>query len=100
MINVSPSVTTSYTATCTAGTATSTASMSIGVFNGVITSLSSGNWTDPSIWSCNCIPASCNDVTVETGHRVVIPATITGIMKNLRVKGMVDVKNSSMMKMK
>ena len=100
VINVNPSVTTSYIATCTAGAATSNASMSIGVFNDAITSVSSGNWTDPSVWSCNCVPASCNDVTVETGHHVVIPVTITGILKNLKVKGIIDVKNSGMVRMK
>ena len=100
VITVSPSATTTYTATCTSGAVTSNASISIGVFNGAITSLSSGNWTDAATWSCNCIPASCNDVTVETGHIVIIPATLTGRLKNLTVKGMVDMKTTSMMKMK
>jgi hypothetical protein len=100
VITVSPSITTTYTATCTLGAASSNASISIGVFNGPITSLSSGNWTDASTWSCNCIPASCNDVTVEIGHNVIIPATLTGRLKNLTVRGIVDMKTTSMMKMK
>ncbi len=99
-ITVSPSVTTTYVATCTSGAVTSSASISIGVFNGAITSLSSGNWTDASTWSCNCIPASCNDVTVELGHNVMIPPSLTGRLKNLTVKGSVDMKNLSTMKMK
>jgi large repetitive protein len=100
VITVSPSVTTTYTATCTSGAVTSNASISIGVFNGPITSLSSGNWTDASTWSCNCIPASCNDVTVEVGHNVMIPPSLTGRLQNLNVKGSVDLKNLSTMKMK
>ncbi len=100
VITVSPSVTTTYTATCTSGVVTSNASISISVFNGLITSLSSGNWTDASTWSCNCIPASCNDVTVETGHNVMIPPNLTGKLQNLTVKGSVDLKNLSSMKMK
>ena len=101
-ISVSPSITTSYTATCTFGAVVSanSSSLSIGVFDGAITSLSSGNWTNASTWSCNCIPASCNDITVETGHIVIIPATLTGRLKNLTVKGMVDMKTTSIMKMK
>ena len=101
-ISVSPSITTSYTATCTLGAVVSanSSALSIGVFNGAITSLSSGNWTDASTWSCNCIPASCNDITVEIGHNVIIPATLTGRLKNLIVKGSVDMKSTSMMKMK
>ena len=100
IITVNPSVTTSYVATCTLGSATSTGNVSIGVFDGTITSLSSGNWTDASTWSCNCIPASCNDVTVDTGHIVIIPASLTGKLKNLTVRGSVDMKNLSVMKVK
>jgi hypothetical protein len=101
-ISVSPSITTNYTATCTFGAVVSanSSALSISVFDGAITSLSSGNWTDTSTWSCNCIPASCNDVTVDAGHIVIIPTTLTGRLKNLTVKGSVDIKNLSMMKMK
>jgi hypothetical protein len=99
-ITVSPSTATSYTATCTLNSATSSASISIGVFDGAITSLSSGDWTNPATWSCNCIPAPCNDVTVEVGHIVNIPVSLTGRLNNLTVKGSVDLKNQSTMKMK
>jgi hypothetical protein len=101
-ISVSPSVTTSYTATCTVGAVTSTNStpLSISVFNGAITSLASGNWNNPTTWSCNCVPASCNDVTVDTGHTVTIPATEKGKLKNLTIKGIVDVKNTGTMALK
>ena len=100
VITISPSITTSYVATCTLGAATSTGSISIGVFNGAITSLSSGNWTDANTWSCNCIPASCNDVIVDTGHNVIIPASLTGKLKNLTIRGTVDVKNTGTMALK
>ena len=101
-IPVSPSVTTNYTATCTVGSVTSANSspISIAVFNGAIISLNSGNWNNPAIWSCNCIPASCNDVTVNTGHNVIIPATEKGRLQNLTLRGTVDVKTTSTMALK
>ena len=101
-ISVSPSVTTNYTATCTVGSVTSANSspISISVFDGVITSLASGNWNTPATWSCNCIPAACNDVIVDTGHVVTIPATQKGRLKNLTLRGIVDVKNTGTMALK
>ncbi len=101
-ISVSPTVTTSYTATCTLGSATSANStpLSISVFNGAITSLSSGNWNNPATWSCNCVPAACNNVTVDTGHVVTIPISITGRLNNLTLKGSVEMKSPSTMAFK
>ena len=101
-ISVSPSVTTNYTATCTVGSVTSTNSspISISVFNGVITSLASGDWNTPATWSCNCIPAACNDVIVDTGHAVTIPATQKGRLQNLTLRGTVDVKTTGTMALK
>jgi hypothetical protein len=101
-ITVSPSSTTNYTATCTVGSVTSAASspLQISVFDGTITSVASGNWNTPATWSCNCIPAFCNDVTVEIGHTVTIPVSDKGKLKNLTVKGTVDMKSPSTMALK
>jgi large repetitive protein len=101
-ITVSPSVPTNYTATCTVGLVTSANSspISIAVFDGVITSLASGDWNTPATWSCNCIPAACNDVIVDTGHVVTIPATQKGRLKNLTLRGIVDVKTTGTMSLK
>ncbi len=65
-----------------------------------ISSLASGNWNVAATWSCNCIPTSCDNVTVETGHTVTIPVSQTGKLKNLTVKGLVDMKSPSSMKLK
>jgi large repetitive protein len=101
-ISVSPIITTSYTATCTLGSVTSVNSspISIAVFDGVITSLASGNWNTPATWSCNCIPAACNDVIVDTGHVVTIPVTQKGRLQNLTLRGTVDVKTTGTMALK
>jgi hypothetical protein len=104
VITVSPSLTTTYTASCTNGLATSNNGITISVFNGVITSIASGFWNNPSTWSCNCIPASCNDVIVDTGHFVSIqpgsPGSNLGKLKNLALRGAVEIKNNSTMKLK
>lgn len=44
-----------------------------------VESISSGGWTTPGIWSCNCIPGTSDDVTVKTGHTVTITAAMGSI---------------------
>jgi len=101
-ISVSPSVTSNYTATCTVGSVTSANSspITIAVFDGIITSLASSDWNTPATWSCNCIPATCNNVIVDTGHVVTIPATQKGRLQNLTLRGIVDVKTTGTMALK
>lgn len=101
-ILVTPSTTSNYTATCTIGSATSANSspLPISVFDGIIISLASGNWNTPATWSCNCIPAACNDVIVDTGHLITIPSSQRGRLKNLTLRGTIDVKNTGTMALK
>ncbi len=35
-------------------------------------SLSSGNWTAPSTWSCNCVPSAGDVVTIRTNHIIQV----------------------------
>lgn len=37
-----------------------------------IVSISSGNWTNPVIWSCNCVPKSSDNVLIKTGHTIKV----------------------------
>jgi hypothetical protein len=37
-----------------------------------VESTSSGGWTTPGIWSCNCIPGAGDDVTIKSGHTITI----------------------------
>jgi hypothetical protein len=105
VIIVNPSITTGYRANCTLGTVVSGNSPTLIItVNATITSIQSGNWNNKSTWSCNCIPDVCNDVIVNTGHNITIPQTLPlsyiGKLKNLTLRGTIDMKNSSMMKLK
>ncbi|PCJ80353.1 MAG: hypothetical protein COA49_08950 [Bacteroidetes bacterium] len=48
-----------------------------------ISSISSGNWNDPSSWSCACIPTASDNVTIQLGHTI----NVTGAAetKNLAI---------------
>lgn len=102
IISVSPLITSSYTATCTVGSNISLSSLplTVSIFEGAITSLNSGDWDNPSTWSCNCVPALCNDVAVETGHIVTIPMSIVGHLKNLILKGTVALQATGIIALK
>ena len=49
-----------------------------------IYSVQSGNWEDPSTWSCNCIPDSTVSVTVSSGHTVNINRNYESIL-NIKI---------------
>lgn len=38
----------------------------------IVTSVASGSWTNPGTWSCSCIPASSDSVSIQTGHIISI----------------------------
>ncbi len=50
-----------------------------------ITSINSGNWSSPSTWSCNCVPSSSSNVTIDVSHAVTVDATSQ--VRSLNVKG-------------
>jgi hypothetical protein len=50
-----------------------------------ITSTTTGNWSSPAIWDCNCVPTSASDVIINTGNTVTVDATSQA--KSLNVKG-------------
>ena len=59
-----------------------------------IESIASGNWNDPSAWSCACVPASTDEVIVRTGHSIVVDG-IMAQAKNVALDGgQVQVENN------
>jgi hypothetical protein len=42
----------------------------------------SGNWDDPSVWSCNRIPDISDDIYINSSHIIQVPAAITTIFAN------------------
>ncbi len=49
-----------------------------------VTSINSGEWSDPTIWDCNCIPNSLNSVTIEEGHVVTVNFNVVTNTLHLR----------------
>jgi hypothetical protein len=49
-------------------------------------SVKTGAWNDPTVWSCNRIPTSTDNVTIENGHIVTVPVG-TFQVKNVTDKG-------------
>lgn len=37
-----------------------------------VTSVASGNWSTPAMWSCNCVPTPTDLITIQTGHTVTV----------------------------
>lgn len=45
-----------------------------------IYTLKSGNWTDPTVWSCGAIPTETQNVTLKSGHSIILNNTM-GVQK-------------------
>ncbi|WP_428658893.1 WD40/YVTN/BNR-like repeat-containing protein [Runella sp.] len=45
-----------------------------------IYTLKSGNWTDPTVWSCGAIPDETQNVTIKSGHTILLANTM-GVQK-------------------
>jgi len=41
-----------------------------------VESLSSGNWNNPAIWSCNCVPSTSDALLIKTGHIITVPLAV------------------------
>jgi hypothetical protein len=52
---------------------------------GVITSASTGNWSDPATWDPAIVPNNTNNVVITNGHTVTVNST--GSFNNLTVNG-------------
>jgi len=48
-------------------------------------SVKSGDWNDPTVWSCNRVPTSTD--AVEIRHSVTMPATTTGAARQVQYAG-------------
>lgn len=55
---------------------------------------SSGNWSQPSTWSCGTVPMGLNTVIINANHQISIENTNT-ILKSLVHKGQLNMVNSN-----
>ena len=44
-----------------------------------VESVTSGNWNNPAIWNCNCIPGAADEVTVGPGDLVTVPLSLGSV---------------------
>ncbi|QJD80800.1 hypothetical protein [Spirosoma rhododendri] len=69
----------------------------VGPISNDIYSVKSGNWNDPTVWSCNCIPASYSDVTIKDPHIITLDSTMPmAICQNLEIIGTFSMQGGSL----
>ncbi|MBL4708357.1 MAG: T9SS type A sorting domain-containing protein [Flavobacteriales bacterium] len=66
--------------------------------NSGITSISSGTWKTPSTWSCTCIPAGSDVVTIQNPHVVTIDSNVTVLNLTLSSGGSLTFSGSDSLK--
>ena len=54
---------------------------------GSLVSITSGNWSDPSVWTTGAVPTSSDSVTIESGHTINYDVLSDNILGPLTIKG-------------
>ncbi|SFF09243.1 hypothetical protein [Spirosoma endophyticum] len=61
----------------------------------VYESLRSGDWNDPTLWTCQQIPTINNKVQINKNHKVVVPDNYTAYAQTLRQNGKLNLKQNA-----
>ncbi|TDB61777.1 Ig-like domain-containing protein [Arundinibacter roseus] len=95
-ILVSPTTTTSYTATCTVNSCISLASapLNIMVESNSVSSIKTGDWHDPATWDCTCIPTKDQEVELKATHTVTISTGDAPLKKLIYTGGVLSIQNN------
>lgn len=88
----SPALTinTNYFASCTQ-TNCESSSRGLGAvsLNCIMQTIKSGNWNDPTVWSCNRIPIATDAVIISSGNIIIVPNGIFQV-KNITMAGTIN----------
>lgn len=60
-----------------------------------VTSVASGDWSDPSIWDCNCVPNSLNSITIAETHAVTAGFNVVVNTLHIRPDASLDITQDS-----
>ena len=68
----------------------------VGPVSNSVYSIKSGNWNDPAVWSCGCVPAAWHNVTINDAHTVRLDTTMpAAACLNLEIIGTFSMQGSS-----
>ncbi len=42
----------------------------------LVQTVASGNWNNPAVWSCNCVPSATDALLITSGHTVTVPLAL------------------------
>jgi len=99
---VSPTVTTSYFARCeqTANGITcssvNSANVKVKISTGIVISIKTGNWEDPTTWDSGSVPTATDVVIIDSTHTVSITTdTATAKKLDMKLNSVLNYANSS-----
>lgn len=58
-------------------------------------SVSSGNWNQPWVWDCSCIPGADHDVIISSGHQINLTANAQAVNLTIEADGVFAGSESS-----
>lgn len=45
----------------------------------LVQSISTGNWNNPNVWSCNCIPTATDAILINSTHIITVPLALGNV---------------------
>lgn len=66
---------------------------------GVRETVKSGNWDDPTVWSCNLIPVSTDQVKVSLGHVITLPEGYQASARDIELHGSIQASLNTSVKL-
>jgi len=76
-----------------------TSPTNINSFPVTIHTITSGNWSSPSTWSCSCIPTQTQDVQIKVEHTVVVD-TPSANARSILIEGRIQFSPGSNVKIR
>ncbi|MPR34329.1 hypothetical protein [Salmonirosea aquatica] len=55
-----------------------------------LSTLTSGNWNSPAVWSCGTIPTTLDDVRINSEHTITLPAGYSAASKSIELMGKIQ----------
>jgi hypothetical protein len=66
---------------------------------GSMYTLKTGNWTDPTVWSCGALPGPFTTARINSGHIITIPGNITVTAHQLELLGQLKYQANALLRL-
>ncbi len=64
-----------------------------------MSTIASGNWDSPYVWSCGVVPTALDDVRINVEHTITLPVGYSAKAKNVELRGQIQYNTTAGLQM-